>query len=693
MTLQAFQPIAAIATTITGAKRLYRLIQHQNIRLWVPESLAEDPALQALSGDRQCYSGALRDHVAKLWASHRALVFCLATGAVVRLIAPLLKHKTADPAVVVVDEAGKFVISLCGGHQGGADQLTRLIALQMNATPVLTGAANALVLPGIDVLGAPFGWHRGSGNWTGVSAAIARGSHPKNAHQAIQVIQEAGSTLWQDHLPSDHPFHFGFSEDTADRPDQPPIARVWISPIQRRFNPDAAMPKVQWHPRVLWVGIGCERHTPKIVIEQAIQSILQAHHLAEGAIAGLATIDLKADEVGLVEFCRDRNLPLRCFPAAVLRLVDVPNPSTVVDAEVGTPSVSEAAALLASGEWGVGEQGSRGAGEQENTQPSTQNSEFSSTAAQNATQNLEPKPQASPAAAPDRPFLRVAKQIFRLEGQPGAVTVAIAQAAQEYTGRTGQLWLVGTGPGQLDQITPAAQMAIAQADVVIGYSLYVDLIQPLLRPGQIVEALPITQERQRAERAIALAQWGLTVAVISSGDCGIYGMAGLVLEQLCTHDWDGKTPAVQVFPGITALQSAASRVGAPLMHDFCAISLSDLLTPWDVIEKRLQAAAQADFVVALYNPKSQTRTRQIEAAQAIFLEHRDRTTPVALVRAAYRPDEQVTVTTLAECLSAPIDMLTTVLIGNQSSRTHANWIITPRGYLGFSNESLLNEKM
>ena len=252
-----------------------------------------------------------------------------------------------------------------------------------------------------------------------------------------------------------------------------------------------------------------------------------------------------------------------------------------------------------------------------------------------------------------------------------------------YTGRTGQLLLIGTGPGQLEQMTPAAQTAVSQADVVIGYSLYIDLIAPLLRPGQIVEALPITQERQRAERAIELAQWGLTVAVVSSGDCGIYGMAGLVLEELRAGGWDGKTPGVQVFPGITALQSAASRVGAPLMHDFCAISLSDLLTPWEVIEKRLTAAAQADFITALYNPRSQTRTQQIAIARDIFLKYRDPMTPVAIVRAAYRQEEQITLTTLAKLLEAPIDMLTTVLIGNQSTRTYEDWMITPRGYLGF----------
>jgi cobalt-precorrin 5A hydrolase/precorrin-3B C17-methyltransferase len=396
------------------------------------------------------------------------------------------------------------------------------------------------------------------------------------------------------------------------------------------------------------------------VIEVAVQQVMKTNHLAEAAIAGVATIDLKADEVGLVEFCRDRDLPLRCFAAADLRSVSVPNPSRVVEAEVGTASVAEAAAILAAtgGEWGSGKDGEGvedGGGGEDGE----------------AKRELFPK-------------LWMEKQIVRVEGETGAVTIAIAEAEREWMGRTGRLWLVGTGPGQLDQMTPAAQGAIAAADVVIGYTLYLDLIQPLLRPGQIVEGSPITQERQRAERAIDLARWGLTVAVVSSGDCGIYGMAGLVLEQLQSQGWDGKTPQVQVFPGITALQAAASRVGAPLMHDFCSISLSDLLTPWEMIEKRLTAAAQADFVVAIYNPKSQTRTQQIAIAQEIFLRYRDQQTPVAIVHSAYRPDEQITLSTLEDFLTVPIDMLTVVLIGNQSSRVHANWFITPRGYLGFS---------
>jgi cobalt-precorrin 5A hydrolase / precorrin-3B C17-methyltransferase len=601
-------------------------------QLWIAPKL--QPAAQALQLTYNLYETSLAEFLQTHWQRYDAFVFCLASGAVVRLIAPLLNDKRADPAVIVIDQAGKFAVSLCGGHQGGGDRLTQSISQRLSTQPVLTGAANHLNLPGVDTLGTPFGWVRGEGDWTGVSAAIAR-------QAPIQVLQDAGSTLWQAHLPEDHPFQFGFPE-FADRQAQPsPQARVWISPIKRTFATDSELPKVQWHPRVLWVGIGCERNTDEALISDAIETVCQAHHLAIAAIAGIATLDLKADEAGLLAVIQARDWPLQCFSADQLKDIVVPSPSDVVSSAVGTPSVAEAAAIAAASHHSLD--------------------------------------------ADLRGELRVKKQVIKQSGLKGAVTVAIAQATREYTGRPGRLNLVGTGPGSLSQITPAAKAAITDADVVIGYCLYVDLIRPLLRPGQIVEALPITQERERAARAIDLANWGLTVAVISSGDCGIYGMAGLVLEALRSQQWNGKTPSVQIFPGVSALQSAASRVGAPLMHDFCAISLSDLLTPWEVIKIRLQASAQADFVVALYNPKSQTRTGQIGFARDVLLQHRSADTPVALARSLYRADEQIVLTTLGDMLQHPIDMLTTVIIGNRSSRSYAGWFITPRGYLGVSS--------
>ncbi|MGD1867312.1 MAG: precorrin-3B C(17)-methyltransferase [Phormidesmis sp.] len=625
-----FSNLAAITTTPAGLRCLAPLCEkttdkkkEEAAQLWIAPKL--ETTAQALGLSYQVYDTSLGDFLKSTWETYDAFAFCLASGAVVRLIAPLLTDKASDPAVVVVDPASKFVISLCGGHQGGGDRITQHISQRLNADPVLTGATNALDLPAIDTLGNPFGWEKGTGNWLKVSSAIA--------HQSpVQVIQEAGSDLWQSHLPSSHTFQFGFPEFEARDETESPRARVWISSIQRSFAPDSAMPKVQWHPRVLWVGIGCERDTDQALVEYAIEKVARENHLALGAIAGLATLDLKADEVALLGLTQEKNWPLKCFSPELLKTVEVPTPSNIVEKEVGTPSVAEAAAITA--------------------------------------------------ADPQNPdCLKVKKQIVKKEGLKGAVTVAIAQSPTEYIGRTGHLHLIGTGPGSLNQITPAAKSAITNADVVIGYALYVDLIRPLLRPAQIVEGLPITQERQRAERAIELATWGLTVAVISSGDCGIYGMAGLVLEQLQANKWDGKTPSVQVFPGVSALQSAASRVGAPLMHDFCAISLSDLLTPWPVIQKRLRAAAEGDFIVALYNPKSKTRTEQIVFARDTLLQHRSAETPVALARSLYRSDEQITLTTLGDMFEHPIDMLTTVIIGNSNSRIHAGWFITPRGYL------------
>ncbi len=657
MQLADFQPLALIATTPDGIQQLQCLIPHTPATLWIPSSLID---MLPIPGVEAKVYTSLAETVPQLWTSHRGLVFALATGAVIRLIAPCLRNKATDPAVVVVEATGRYVISLGGGSQDGGDRLTRSLAHLLQAEPIITGAAASLSLAAVDLIGNPLGWKRGQGDWQGVSAAINRGG-------IIQISQDAGVQWW-----SRHGWQVQESLGDPANSNNPtssssPQAQVWISPYLALAN---TIPQVQWHPRVLWVGIGCERGSSLELLQWAIQEALKTKGLAQEAIAGLATLDLKADEVGLVALADQWQLPLVTFPADVLASVSVPTPSAIVEMEVGTASVAEAAAIVAAAtnfpQLGkVGYELSVGS--------TSVRVRFRSDASFLPTDlNL--------GASPLLP-----KQIYRRGDQPGSVTVAIAQAEIEYTGRIGKLWLIGTGPGALTQITPAAQRAIAQADVVIGDTLCLEMIQPLLQPQQIVEGSPITQEdqeRQWAERAIALVTWGLTVAVVSSGDCGIYGMAGLVLELLQQAEWDGKTPAVQVFPGITALQSAASLVGAPLMHDFCAISLSDLLTPWEVIVKRLNAAAQADFVIALHNPKSQNCLEQITTAQHICLSSRSPDTPVAIVRAAYRPDQEIHLTTLGKMLETSIDMLTVVIIGNQSSSRHGEWLITPRGYLG-----------
>ncbi|MBF0425834.1 MAG: precorrin-3B C(17)-methyltransferase [Magnetococcales bacterium] len=247
-------------------------------------------------------------------------------------------------------------------------------------------------------------------------------------------------------------------------------------------------------------------------------------------------------------------------------------------------------------------------------------------------------------------------------------------------GKRGSLSVVGLGPGAVAQMTARAREVIAAAEIVIGYKTYLRLVADLLT-GKEVIASPMRAELERCAEACRLAMAGRRVVLVSSGDAGIYGMAGPLLEMLLHAGWqpDGGV-RFDVVPGVTALSACAALVGAPLTHDFCAISLSDLLTPWPRIEKRLEAAAAADFVTALYNPRSGRRTWQIERARSVFLRHRAPATPVALVTAAYRETQAVILTTLATMDVASLNMQSTVLIGNQRTFVRAGLMITPRGY-------------
>jgi len=240
----------------------------------------------------------------------------------------------------------------------------------------------------------------------------------------------------------------------------------------------------------------------------------------------------------------------------------------------------------------------------------------------------------------------------------------------------GRLYVIGLGPGGEEHLTPAARQALAACDVVAGYRTYLELIPQELLSGKRQLSSGMRQEVERCRLALDEARAGHRVALVSSGDPGIYGMAGLVLEMAGADD-----PEIEVVPGVSAVQAAAARLGAPLMHDFAVISLSDLLTPWETILGRLEAAAGADFVVALYNPRSRGRTTQIVAAREILLRHRHAETPVGIVRQATRSDEQLCITTLGAFLDHPIDMFTLVIVGNASTRLDARGrMLTPRGY-------------
>jgi precorrin-3B C17-methyltransferase len=242
--------------------------------------------------------------------------------------------------------------------------------------------------------------------------------------------------------------------------------------------------------------------------------------------------------------------------------------------------------------------------------------------------------------------------------------------------RPGRLFVVGIGPGGAPDRTHRAEDAIAASDCVVGYTRYVELI-PDITAGKELIATGMTRETERCRLALARAKEGKVVSLISSGDPGVYGMAGLVLELAAS---EGISIPIEIVPGVTAAQALAARLGAPLMCDYVTLSLSDLLVPWATIRERLEAVAAADLVVALYNPRSQKRTRQLDEAAAIFRRHRPGTTPVGVGTAIGSPDQEILFSDLDHFLELPIAMRSVVIIGSRSTRRIAEWFVTPRGY-------------
>ncbi len=230
-------------------------------------------------------------------------------------------------------------------------------------------------------------------------------------------------------------------------------------------------------------------------------------------------------------------------------------------------------------------------------------------------------------------------------------------------------------------MTLRARDAIERADTVVGYSTYVRLVGPLLEDKKIVST-GMTTEVERCREAISLAAEGRSVALISSGDPGVYGMAGLVLELLKEEEESPLPFELEIIPGVPAVCSAAASLGAPLMHDFAVISLSDLLTPWELIEKRLSLAAEGDFIIALYNPRSKGRPDNLSVALEIIRRYRHADTPVGVVKDSAREGEKITVTTLKDIPVEKIDMTTIVIVGNSKSFPFLDYIVTPRGYKG-----------
>lgn len=551
------------------------------------------------------------------WSTASGFVIVGACGLVTRLIAPLLVDKERDPAVVVVDPQGRFAIPLLGGHAAGAERLSHQIAACLGGQAVLTGATAAAGLLSLDSFGKDWGWQRGQGDW---SALMRKAAH---LDQPLRLEAHHGSRRWLELEAATCLLERAGGSSSGSGSGENPEADLVVD-----IHTGAGC---RWHPPSLWLGMGCERNTSLSLLERLLEQTLGDQKLAAESVAGLASIDRKADEPALLALAAKRGWPVRWFGAESLAAVPVPTPSVAVAQEMGTASVAEAAALLAAG----------------------------------------------PAAQ----LLQTKRIEHAYPGEHGAATLAVALAESQWAPERGQLHLVGSGPGSLELLTADGRRALAEATVWVGYGLYLDLLEPLRRPDQLRWNGQLTEERARCALALELASQGLNVALVSSGDSGIYAMAGLALELWLASPADGR-PSFSVHPGISALQLAAARAGAPLMHDFCTISLSDRLTPWEVIEKRLEAAAAGDFVVALYNPRSLGRDWQLARARELLLEGRPASTPVALARQLGRADEAVSLHSLGELPVEQVDMLTLVLIGNSSSYAKDGRMVTPRGYPG-----------
>lgn len=548
------------------------------------------------------------------WHDVDGFVVVLAAGASVRLVAPLLEGKDRDPAVVCVDDAGRFALALLGGHGAGANALAADVAALLGAEPVVTTASERVGVVALDQLPGL----RAEGDLSRLGAALVSGGTLALRNELGWPVPEA---LLARSVPEAAEAAEAAGAAGPHRPGTPHRGRAprqagsgGLVVLTDRVAGGDPSPVVYLRPESLVAGAGTSTcATPADVLE-AISDALRAAGLARGALGALATLDRRAEHPALLGAAAELGVPLVAFPAATLDTVEVPTPSPVVRDAVGTGSVAEAAALLASGPGGRLAAGKR---------------------------------------------------------RSARVTVALARRARP----SGGVQVVGLGPGGAAHRTPAAARAVRHAQVVVGLSAYVDQCADLVSPSQRVLRFALGEERERARAALDEARQGRRVALVCSGDAGVYAMASPLLELAEAAGVD-----VEVVPGVTAAVAAGALLGAPLGHDHAVVSLSDLLTPWSRIAARLEAAAAADFVVVLYNPRSSRRTWQLGAAREILLAHRPPTTPVGVVTDAGRPGERVRHSTLGDLDPEEVSMASCVIVGSTRTRRVAGRMVTPRGY-------------
>ncbi len=544
-------------------------------------------------------------HLRERFGHGRAIVAIMASGALIRLLAPLLADKRDEPPVIAVSADGASVVPLLGGHHG-ANRLARAIAETLGAHAAVTTAGD--VKFGVALDEPPAGWIL---------------ANPQDAKSVMAALNGGARARLEGLAPWLETVNLSFD----------PAGEVRLVATEREAN--AGADALVYHPATLVLGMGCERGADPAEAIALAEQVLASGHWSPLSLACVASIDVKADEAAIHAVAEHFGVPARFFNADVLE-AETPrlaNPSDIVFAEVGCHGVAEGAALAAV----------RQAGE-----------------------------------------LAVAKM------KSQRATAALGRAPEAITNLPGRargvLHVVGIGPGSLGWRSPEVTAMVGASTDLVGYSLYLDLIADI-SAGKTRHDFPLGGEEDRVRHALELAGEGKSVALVCSGDAGIYAMATLVFELIEKGGLsDGaRRVAIEVAPGISALQAAAARAGAPLGHDFCTISLSDLLTPWEDIQRRVKAAAEGDFVIAFYNPVSKRRRTQLAYARDVLLAHRPGETPVILATNLGRPGEAVRVVALRDLQVDDVDMLTVVLVGSSQSRSITTgdgriWVYTPRGY-------------
>ena len=546
------------------------------------------------------------NHIGDLFLAGVPVIGLCASGILIRAVAPYLADKRNEPAVVAVAEDGSTAVPLLGGHHG-ANVLARTCAEALGGTAAVTTAGDLSL--GLSLEEPPEGWTLFNPEAVKpVTAALL-------ADEPVALHVDAGDAAWL--LGADLKF------ETEG-------ARHAIRLTHRRVAPGAN--ELVYHPRVLVVGVGCERDAEPGEVLGLMHDVMARHGLAEDAVAAVASIDLKGDEPAVLAAADSFDAPLALFDATTLEAQTprLANPSETVFREVGCHGVAEGAALAAAG---------------------------------THAELIVPKTKSR------RATCAVARAPFALD-----------EAGQN----PGSLTLVGLGPGGSAMRSPEASRAIAGATDLVGYGYYLDLAGALAA-GKARHDFALGEEEARCRAALDLAGAGKRVVLLCSGDPGIYAMASLtweLVDEAKNLAW--RAVAIDVVPGISALQAAAARVGAPLGHDFCAISLSDLLTPWEVIARRVEAAAKGDFVVAFYNPVSKKRRQHLADARDILLEERPADTPVIVARHVGRDGEAISHTTLGALTTDDADMMSLVLVGSSQTRRFEragqSVVYTPRGY-------------